>query len=67
MKIFLAPKIRKSLLEKLIFVKSDFLDLVNFDFLDIAHFAIIDRFLIFPSILLILSLSVVFSVSGFLA
>ncbi len=64
-KVFLALEVRKSVLEltliKLAFDKFDFLDLVDFilldlvksDFLDLAKFAIIDRFLILSSILLL--------------
>ncbi len=47
-KAFLAARVRKSVLEltfaKLVFGKSDFLDLVDFDFLDLADFAAVDRF-----------------------
>lgn len=71
-KVFLALKVRNSVFKKLIFIKlvfnkSDFLDLVNFDFFDfvksnfinLAKFAIDDRFLIFKLIpLLLISLSV---------
>lgn len=48
-KAFLAPKVRKSVLEKLVFVKSEFL--VNFIFLDLPNFVLFDRFSILPSTL----------------
>ena len=44
MKVSLAPEVRKSVLKKLAFTKSGFLDLVNFSFLDLADFVAIDRF-----------------------
>ncbi len=51
MNTFLAPGVRKSILEltftELVFSKSDFLDLVKYDFLDLAKFAMVDRFFIF--------------------
>ncbi len=53
MKAFLASRIRKSVLKKLVFAKFwaftkfDFLGLVNFSFLDLADFAMVDRFLTF--------------------
>ena len=47
-KAFLALEGRKSILEELIFAKSDFLGLVNFGFLDFANFVAVDRFLILP-------------------
>ena len=47
MKAFLAPKIRKSVLE-FVFSKSDLLGLVDFDFLNLAKFATVDRFSILP-------------------
>ena len=43
-KAFLAPKIRKSVLKELAFIKSDFLGLANFGFLDLANFVAVDRF-----------------------
>ncbi len=50
MKVFLALRVRKSILEltftKSAFGKSDFLDLVNFYFLDLVKFSMVDRFLI---------------------
>ena len=43
-KVFLAPKIKKCVLEELAHTKSDFLGLVNSGFLDLANFAAVDRF-----------------------
>ena len=46
-------KIRKSISKLLIvFGQSDLLDLINFNFLDLAKYATLDRFSIFPLILL---------------
>lgn len=57
-KTFLVSEVRKSASSKLIFAKSDFLDLAKFVFLNLAKFnflnltkfALINRFLIFLSI-----------------
>ncbi len=46
MKVFLALRVKKSVLKELAFAKSDFLVLVNFGFLDLTDFAAINRFLI---------------------
>ena len=64
MKVFLASGIRKSVPEELVFVKlafgkSDFLDLVDFDFLYLTEFATVDKFLILPPILPLLTLPVI--------
>lgn len=45
MKAFLAPKIRKSIPEKLAFAKIDFLGLAQF-----FNFLVLDRFLLPPSV-----------------
>ena len=50
-KTFLASEVRKSVLEELVFAKSDSLSLVNFGFLDFADFVVVDRFLILSPIL----------------
>ena len=58
MKVFLAPEIRKSVLEELAFTKSVFLGLVNFGFLDLANFVTVYRFSKFLLTSLLLTLAV---------
>lgn len=71
MRIFLAPGVKKSVQKELAFVKSNFLaianfnfsdlakfgflDLTKFDFFDSANFTIVDRFSIYPAILIPIS------------
>lgn len=61
MKAFLASEVRKSFLVEFVFAKSfskvDILDLAKSDFYDLIDFVTVDKFLILPSILLLLSLS----------
>ncbi len=64
MKAFLAPIVKKSVLEELTFAfgKFDFLNLANFGFLDLANFTTVDKFSILLPTLPLSALAVLLSI-----